>query len=351
MTSSADEVGQPLSNPGEMEQAIAEFCECFDELRTEIKQAIVGQDELIDDCLTVIFSQGHALLEGVPGLGKTYLVRTISEALDVSFGRVQCTPDLMPADILGTQIITEAEHGRRGFVFQKGPVFHSLLLVDEINRATPKTQAALLEVMQERRVTTGSETHDLPEPFFVLATQNPLEMEGTYPLPEAQLDRFLYKIRVSFPSADDLVEISNRTSGFDEKPIRRVTTREKLVQMQRLVTQIPVAQPLLQYAASLILATHSDRDDSPESVKRFVSYGASPRGMQALIRGARIRCVLDQRTSVSVDDLRSVAYSALRHRLVLNFDGQAESIDTDNIIDEIIEHIPAPAELQTAGVS
>lgn len=351
MTIAPEGAGQPPATPEEMEQAIAGFCECFSELRTEIKRAIVGQDKLIDDCLTVIFSQGHALLEGVPGLGKTYLVRTISEALDVSFGRVQCTPDLMPADILGTQIISEAEGGRRSFVFQKGPVFHSLLLVDEINRATPKTQAALLEVMQEKRVTTGGETHKLPEPFFVLATQNPLEMEGTYPLPEAQLDRFLYKVRVPFPSGDDLVEISNRTAGFNEQPIKRVTTREKLMEMQQLVTQVPIAEPLLKYAAGIILATHPDQDAAPDPVKRFVSYGASPRGMQALIRGARIRSVLDQRTCVSVDDLRSVAYPALRHRIVLNFDGQAESVDTDRIIDDIITHVPAPAELQTAGVA
>jgi len=342
---------QPPASPEDMERAIAGFRDCFAELRQEIQRAIVGQEKLIDDCLTVIFSQGHALLEGVPGLGKTYLVRTLSEALDVSFGRVQCTPDLMPADILGTQIITEDDHGRRGFVFQKGPVFRSMLLVDEINRSTPKTQAALLEVMQERRVTTAGETHHLPEPFFVLATQNPLEMEGTYPLPEAQLDRFLYKVHVTFPSADELVEISNRTAGFEQEPVRQVTTRQQLVEMQKLVTHVPVAEPLLRYAAALVLATHPDHEDAPESVKRFVSYGASPRGMQALVRGARIRSVLDQRTCVGVEDIRNVAYPALRHRIVLNFDGQAESISTDRMIDEILAHVPAPAQTQTAGVA
>jgi len=333
-----------------MNSALVEFRDRFAELRDEIQRAIVGQDRLIDDCLTVIFSQGHALLEGVPGLGKTYLVRIIAQVLGVTFGRVQCTPDLMPADILGTHIVTEDENGRRGFVFEKGPIFRHLLLVDEINRATPKTQAALLEVMQERRVTAGGETHHVPEPFFVLATQNPLEMEGTYPLPEAQLDRFLFKIRVSFPSANELVEISNRTSGFEEPRVDKVLTGEQLIEMQKLLAHVPVAEPLVRYGAALVLSTHPDNEEAPESVQRFVSYGASPRGLQALIRGARVRCVLDGRTCISIDDIRNAAYPSLRHRIVLNFDGQAESVNTDGLIDAVLAHVPAPAD-QAAEVA
>jgi len=333
----------PPESPEAMDEALTDFRDRFAQLRAEIQRAIVGQQQLIDDCLTVVFSQGHALLEGVPGLGKTYLVRVISDVLGVTFGRVQCTPDLMPADILGTQIVTEDDNGRRAFVFEKGPVFRHLLLVDEINRATPKTQAALLEVMQEKRVTTGGETHLLPEPFFVLATQNPLEMEGTYPLPEAQLDRFLFKVRVPFPSADELVEISNRTSGFDEPQIDKIVSREQLLRMQRILTHVPVAEPLVRFAAQLVLATHPDNETAPPDVKRFVSYGASPRGIQALIRGARVRSVLDGRTCVSLGDLQTAAYPALRHRIVLNFDGQAESINTDRLIDTVLAHVPSPA--------
>jgi MoxR-like ATPase len=326
----------------DLERSIEEFNARFSGLVAEIQRGIVGYEELITDCLTAIFSQGHVLLEGVPGLGKTYLVRVISQVLDLTFGRVQCTPDLMPADILGTHIVGEDESGHRSFRFEKGPVFKHLLLVDEVNRATPKTQAALLEVMQERRVTAGGESFKLPEPFFVLATQNPLEMEGTYPLPEAQLDRFFFKLRVPFPKLDSLVEISRRTTGFDEPDLKTVMTGAELVKMQKLLTEVPIADPITRYAASLVLATHPDSELAVDDAKRFVAYGASPRALQALVRGAKVRCLLDGRTAVSVDDVRHVAKPALRHRVILNFEGQAESLDVDQLVDEIIAKIPTP---------
>lgn len=315
----------------------------FTALRDELARAIVGHDELVTDCLIAIFSQGHVLLEGVPGLGKTFLVRMFAKVLGMSFGRVQCTPDLMPADILGTHIVNENEDGRRVFEFEKGPVFRHLVLVDEINRATPKTQAAMLEVMQERSVTAGRERFELPRPFFVLATQNPLEMEGTYPLPEAQLDRFFFKLKVPFPDVNELVEISRRTTGFNEIDLAMVMEAEELVQMQELLTHVPIADPLTHYAASLILATHPDGRGALPSVARYVSYGASPRGLQALIRGARARCLLAGRTAVSLDDIRTIAPPALRHRVVLNFEGQAESINSDTIVDDVIKHTRPPA--------
>ena len=325
-----------------MERRMEDFRSRFRRLISEIQRAIVGYDELITDCLVAIFSQGHVLLEGVPGLGKTYLVRVVSRVVGLTFGRIQCTPDLMPADILGTHIVAEDETGRRVFRFEKGPVFKHLLLVDEINRATPKTQAALLEAMQERCVTAGGERYELPAPFFVLATQNPIEMEGTYPLPEAQIDRFFFKLRVPFPDLEALVEISRRTTGFKEPELNMVVTGEELIEMQELLTQVPVADPLTSYAASLVLATHPDGKESPEAVNRFVSYGASPRGLQALIRGARARCVLAERTAVSVGDIRGTAKPALRHRLVLNFEGEAESVDADRIVEEILQSVPTP---------
>ncbi len=328
---------------GDLARRMDEFRSRFAQLRTEIARAIVGHEDLVCDCLIAIFSQGHVLLEGVPGLGKTYLVRVFSKVLGLTFGRIQCTPDLMPADILGTHIVNENEHGRRVFVYEKGPVFRHLLLVDEINRATPKTQAAMLEVMQERSVTAGGERFELPRPFFVLATQNPLEMEGTYPLPEAQLDRFFFKLKVPFPRIHELVEISRRTTGFDEPDLGVVISGDELVQMQELLTHVPIADPLTHYAASLVLATHPDGADALASVARFVSYGASPRGLQAVVRGARARCVLDGRTAVSIDDIRAVARPALRHRVVLNFEGQAESVNPDTIIDDVIKHTPTPA--------
>ncbi|MBN1809347.1 MAG: MoxR family ATPase [Planctomycetes bacterium] len=315
----------------------------FKGLIDEIQRAMVGYDDIIADCLKALFSQGHVLLEGVPGLGKTYLVRVISKVLGLTFGRIQCTPDLMPADILGTHIVSEDAKGRRTFQFEKGPVFKHLLLVDEINRATPKTQAALLEVMQERCVTAGGERMVLPTPFFVLATQNPIEMEGTYPLPEAQLDRFFFKLRVPFPKGGDLVEISRRTTRFTEPDLDIVMHGPEILEFQELLTNVPVADPVTEYAAELVLATHADSDNAPDMARRYVAYGASPRGMQALIRGARVSCLLDGRTAVSLDDVKAVAKQALRHRVILNFEGEAESVNVDRLVDEILDKIPTPA--------
>ncbi len=344
-------MGTTSQEPGDLAGRLDEFRALTGRLSAGIQRAIVGYDDLITDCLVAIFSQGHVLLEGVPGLGKTYLVRVIAQVLDLSFGRVQCTPDLMPSDVLGTHIVGEDTGGRRKFRFEKGPVFKHMLLVDEINRATPKTQAALLEAMQERHVTAGGEVFDLPEPFFVLATQNPLEMEGTYPLPEAQLDRFFFKLHVPFPELAALVEISHRTTGFAEPELDKVMSGEELIRMQELMTHVPIAEPLTEYAARLVLATHPPRKAGDEEassgmakeVGRYVSYGASPRGLQALVRGAKVHCVLAGRTAVSVDDIRRVAPAALRHRIILNFEGEAESDDVDGLIGRVVGSVPTPA--------
>jgi MoxR-like ATPase len=327
----------------ELEESLELFRTRFATLTAELQRAVVGYEEMISDCLVSVFCQGHVLLEGVPGLGKTFLVRMLARALSLGFGRVQCTPDLMPADILGTHIVGEDSTGRRSFRFEKGPVFTNLLLVDEINRATPKTQAAFLEAMQEKRVTAGGECFELPRPFFVLATQNPIEMEGTYPLPEAQLDRFFFKLLVPFPGREDLVEISRRTTGFEEPDLQAVLSGEDIINCQELLTQVPVADPLAGYAASLVLATHPDGEAALESVKRFVSYGASPRGLQTLIRAARAYCALAGRTAVSVEDIRRALKPALRHRVVLNFEGEAEALNMDTLLDEIIAVVPTPA--------
>ncbi len=334
-----------MSKTNKLEKQFDSFRDRFELLKNEIQKAIVGYDELITESLVAIFSQGHVLLEGVPGLGKTYLVKVISEVLGLDPGRIQCTPDLMPADILGTHIVNEDENGRRVLHFEEGPVFKNLILVDEINRATPKTQAALLEVMQEHAVTTGGEHHDMPSPFFVLATQNPMEMEGTYPLPEAQLDRFMFKIKVHYPDLSSLVEISKRTTGSEEVKLNEVMSGADIEEYQHLLTHVPVADPITEFAAKLVLATHPEvKDDREDKVCRYVSYGASPRGLQALIRGARVHAVLADRTAVSVDDVKLVAKVALRHRIILNFEGEAESIDVDALLDELIEQIPTPAQ-------
>jgi len=340
----AGTAGPAAEGPGPgIAERLEDFRARFRGVMAEVQRAIVGYDELITDALVAVFSQGHVLIEGVPGLGKTYLVRVISKVIDLSFGRVQCTPDLMPADVLGTHIVSDDGEGRRVFRFEKGPVFRHVLLVDEINRATPKTQAALLEAMQEHRVTAGGEAFGLPEPFFVLATQNPLEMEGTYPLPEAQLDRFLFKLRVPFPELDDLVEISRRTTGFREPDLDVAMTGPDILAFQELLTHVPVADPLTAYAARLVLATHPAKEAAPDEISRYVSYGASPRGLQALVRGARVRCVLAGRTAVSVEDIRACAAPALRHRIILNFEGEAESVDADDLVKLVVDAVPTPS--------
>jgi MoxR-like ATPase len=320
-----------------------EFRPLFSQLKGELQKAIVGYDQLLTDVLIAVFAGGHVLLEGVPGLGKTFLVRTLSQVIALEPGRVQCTPDLMPADILGTHIVNENEHGRRVMFFEKGPVFKNLLLVDEINRATPKTQAALLEVMQERAITTGGERHLLPDPFFVLATQNPMEMEGTYPLPEAQLDRFMFKIHVPFPDLESLVEISRRTTGFIEPQLSSLMSGADLIRFQQELSSMPVADPVARYASQLILATHPENKEALPEVKRFVAYGSSPRGLQSLIRGARVLAAVNGQTAVSTDDIRAIAYVALRHRIILNFEGEAQQVSVDDMIKSILAHVKAPA--------
>lgn len=323
---------------------LSAFRDLFQSLKTEMQKAIVGYDDLLTETLLAIFSSGHVLLEGVPGLGKTFLVRTLSQVVALEPGRVQCTPDLMPADILGTHIVNENEHGRRVLFFEKGPVFKNLLLVDEINRATPKTQAALLEVMQEHAVTTGGERHPLPTPFFVLATQNPMEMEGTYPLPEAQLDRFMFKIKVPFPDLASLVEISKRTTGFSEPKLTTIMHGDQLLKLQKALAEMPVPDPVATYAANLVLATHPEQPDAIPDVKRYVAYGSSPRGLQSLIRGARVWSAVRGGTSVATDDIIRVAKVALRHRIILNFEGEAQQVKVDDIIDKLMLQVKTPAQ-------
>jgi MoxR-like ATPase len=304
-------------------------------LETELGRLIVGQKELLRDTVIALIGGGHILLEGVPGLGKTMLVRSLGQALDLSFSRIQFTPDLMPADIVGTNIIRE-DSGRREFEYQPGPIFASLVLADEVNRATPKTQSALLEAMQERTVTVGNETRSLPVPFFVLATQNPIELEGTYPLPEAQLDRFFFKALVPFPSETELLEIARRTTGATTPELHAIGDAESIVAAQRVAREVPIAEHVLRYAARLIIATHPNRTEL-DSVRRYVRYGASPRGLQTLVLAGKVRALLEGRYNVAFEDLVAVARPALRHRVFLLFEAEADGITTDQIIDEVLE--------------
>jgi MoxR-like ATPase len=308
-------------------------------LREEIGKAIVGHRDVVDGVITCLLAGGHALLEGVPGLGKTMLVRTLSETLRLTFSRIQFTPDLMPADILGTTVIDDSQGGGKVFEFRKGPVFANIVLADEINRATPKTQSALLEAMQEHHVSVGKRSFTLEEPFVVLATQNPLEMEGTYPLPEAQLDRFLFKLHVPYPNREELHEILDRTTGNAQEPMRAVLDRDAILEMQKLVRRVPVARHVQDYAVRVVLATHPGGVDSPDLAKRFVRFGASPRGAQSVLLAAKIRALFEGRFAASSDDVRAVVLPALRHRVLLNFEGEAEGIKTDQVITQILESL------------
>ena len=321
-----------------IEQA-KQFRERFALCQKEIGKVIVGQPETVQGVLTCLFVGGHVLLEGVPGLGKTLLVRTLADVLDLKFSRVQFTPDLMPSDIIGTNIISEHE-GKRHFSFQAGPIFAQVLLADEINRATPKTQSALLEAMQEHSVTIGGTTHKLEEPFLVLATQNPIEQEGTYPLPEAQLDRFFFKLVVPFSSRQDLNLILDRTTKNEWPKPNRVMDGVEIQQWQRLVREVLVAAPVQDYAIRLLLASHPQNEFASAATNRYIRCGASPRGAQALTMAAKVRALLGGRFNVSFEDIRSAYLPALRHRILLNFEAQAENIAPDTVLATIIQDVP-----------
>lgn len=317
---------------------VASFQEKIAILRKEIGRMIVGQREVIDGVILCLLADGQVLLEGVPGLGKTMLVRTLSEAIDCQFNRIQFTPDMMPSDITGTNMIVEDERGNKVFEFQKGPVFTNILLADEINRATPKTQAALLEAMQEKSVTVGGHTYKLEAPFFVMATQNPLEMEGTYPLPEAQLDRFLFKIDVPFPNKDELHEVLRRTTAGESPKVSAVMSKQDILTLRALAAEVPIAEHVQDYALKIVLGTHPEMDTCSERVKKYVRFGSGPRGAQAIIKAAKIHAIFDGRFNVSNDDIRFAAVPALRHRTILNFEGVAENISTDDILADLIKH-------------
>ncbi|MFK7801261.1 MAG: AAA family ATPase [Anaerolineae bacterium] len=319
------------------EVTVTEFRQTAEAIEQQIGKMIVGQRDVIRTVLTAIIAGGHTLLEGVPGLGKTMLIRTISEVLDMEFSRIQFTPDLMPADITGTDVMDDVD-GQRQFRFQRGPIFANLILADEVNRATPKTQSAMLEAMQEKTVTVANETYKLPRPFFVLATQNPLEMEGTYPLPEAQLDRFLFKVDVLFPSAEELSEILNRTTGEENPEPQIAANGERIIAMQNLARTVPVPTNVTNYVSRLIVGTHPESSPS-DMVKQYVRYGSSPRGAQAIMLGARITALLAGRYNVSFDDVAAIATPALRHRMILNFEAQAGNIPADQIIADLVNAI------------
>jgi len=316
------------------------FREHAAKIEAEVGRVIVGQNDVVRHVLVSILAGGHVLLEGVPGLGKTMLIRTLGQVLDLKFSRIQFTPDLMPADILGTEILTDVD-GQREFRFRPGPLFANLVLADEINRATPKTQSALLEAMQESSVTVAQKTYHLEEPFFVMATQNPLEMEGTYPLPEAQLDRFLFKINVEMPDVKQMSEILDRTTGSETAAANRAASGKDIVRMRDLARSVPIASHVKEYIAGLVLASHPEDSRASPLVKKYVRYGVSPRGGQALVLGAKVTALLSGRYNVAFDDVQAVAKAALRHRLLLNFDGLAEGISTDMVIEELVSALQA----------
>uniref|UniRef100_A0A7C3MR94 MoxR family ATPase n=1 Tax=Dictyoglomus thermophilum TaxID=14 RepID=A0A7C3MR94_DICTH len=322
-----------------MTLSIQDFTAVVDRIKKEISKVIVGYDEIINFTIISLLSGGHVLLEGVPGIGKTLLVRTLSEILDLKFSRIQFTPDLMPADITGTNIILEDENGRKYFKFQEGPIFANIVLADEINRATPKTQSALLEAMQEGSVTSGGVIYSLPKPFFVMATQNPIEMEGTYPLPEAQLDRFFFKLILTPPSQEELLEIIERTTNIETPKVNKVADGNTIEELKKIVRSVPIPMAVKEYAVKIVLATHPESPHATEKVKKYVRYGASPRGAQALILGGKALALIEGKSNVSFKNIKKVAIPALRHRIILSFEGEAEGITTDEIIEDILEKV------------
>lgn len=323
----------------ETEKQFTLFRDNYRKLLSEIQKVMVGQEDVINQILICLFTHGHILLEGVPGLGKTKLIKTISNVLNLNFSRIQFTPDLMPADILGTNIFMNDSQGGKAFQFIKGPIFSNIILADEINRATPKTQSALLEAMQEGFVTISGEKYKLDEPFLVLATQNPIEMEGTFPLPEAQLDRFFFKIKISYPNSDDLLQIVERTTEMDEQKLNVVIDHEEIMTMRTIVKKVLIPDGVKRYAINLVLATHPENSDSPDITKKCIRYGSSPRGIQSLIMAGKVKALLDKRYNVSYEDISSLAFPALRHRIILNFEGQVKGLDSDKIISEIISNL------------
>ncbi|WP_312060280.1 AAA family ATPase [Anaerotignum sp.] len=318
------------------EEKIRQFGAELQKIEAEIGTVIIGQKDLIRGVLTSMIAGGNVLLEGLPGLGKTQLVKTIGKVLDLDFSRIQFTPDLMPADVTGTSVMTKNPKGEMGLEFRKGPIFSNIVLADEINRATPKTQSALLEAMQEHTVTSGNATYTLPEPFFVLATQNPLESEGTYPLPEAQMDRFLFKLDVTFPTKAELLEIVTSTTTGSPREANKICSQKQLLEMREIAKEVPVATPVAEYIMDVVLKSHPDYADAPEMVKKYVRYGASPRGAQAIMMTARVYALMAGRYNVAYEDVKVVAKAALRHRIFLNFEGMADGVTVDQIIEALL---------------
>ena len=312
----------------------------FDQINAELSKVIVGQTQLLQNLFICLLCGGHALIEGVPGLGKTLIVKSMSQVFNLKYSRIQFTPDLMPADILGTNIVNEDEKGNRYFEFYKGPIFGQIILADEINRATPKTQSALLEAMQEERVTVFGKEYPLDPPFIVIATQNPLEMEGTYPLPEAQIDRFFFKLKVDYPSSEQLSEIIEKTTEDYEPEINPIIQRDSILEMKTLVKQVPIASHVKDYAIRLVLASHPDDNYPIKKAKKYVRFGSSPRGVQSLVQAGKVWALLQGRYNVSLDDIREVAKPALRHRLILNLTAEAEGVDADDVIEDILGGVP-----------
>jgi MoxR-like ATPase len=339
-----------MSSATSMQQRAEEFRQAYGRVQAEIGKVIVGHSEIVHGVLTCLFVGGHALLEGVPGLGKTLLVRTLSQVLDLSFNRVQFTPDLMPSDIIGTNIIMEAPDGKRVFSFQRGPLFAQIVLADEINRATPKTQSALLEAMQEHSITVGGTIHRLQEPFFVMATQNPIEQEGTYPLPEAQLDRFFFKLQVEYSGREEMATILDRTTRNEWPVPERVMSGDDIRKWQELVREVLVAPPVQDYAIRLVLATHPQGEFATGETNKYIRFGGSPRGAQALVLAGKVRALLEGRYNVSFEDICRVYLPALRHRVLLNFEAQAENLPPDQVLAQILNEVPEKAAGAQASV-